>query len=457
MLVSCPPKIELISLGNQSACSIELVALHGQFPRSNHYTLPLPHSLFLIIMKLLFPALLLLAAETGVTTAFVPTQPPSSSFSATYAPFFFASEQDTIEDTFASAADAVTPAKDSASAASPTSDKDKEKEIDWDALLSAASAFGGAIAKGVEAAAPVVAGAAVDAAFDIGGAASSAVADLQKLNKQQGTGKSFNAPQIPKISFSGWKSSVDVSIPYDAACRLAYEDWKVKYGKTTPPENDPLSAEERYQQFRISYDRVTIANIVAKKKVRDAGGFEEARTLNCVELDEYADRTDLEYTEATRTPTWGEIWGDLADVATSVVSKSVVAKSASDAGKAKLRTPVPPKTKPVMKPKSSPKPSMTARPSFSMFITGNSNNGVAKKQTSAKPKMAMAKMQPKPFFGTAISSKSATPAKTKAMTAKEAEFAKKIEASRAAKAKALAERKKKEQQRLQKARANFRG
>ena len=395
-------------------------------------------------MKLLLPTLLLLAAEA--VTAFVPTQPCSSSTSSTYAPFFFASEQDTIEETFASAAaDAITPADTTGS--SPNADKD----IDWDALLSAASAFGGAIAKGVEAAAPVVASAAVDAAFDIGGAASSAVADLQKLNEQAAkNGPKIAPPKIPKISF-GWKSAVDVSIPYDAACRLAYEGWKAKYDKTTPRQDDPLSAEERYRQFRISYERVTIANVAAKKKVRDAGGFEEARSLNCVELDEYADLTDLEYTEAIRTPTWGEILGDLADAATSVVSKSV--ESVSDV---KLQTPVTPKTRPVKplslgkKPRATP---TTAKPSFSIFTK---SNGVAKKQVSTKPKMAM-NMQPKPFFGTSIGSKSATPAKMKVMSPKEAEFAKKIEASRAAKAKALAERKKKEQQRLQKARANFRG
>ena len=394
-------------------------------------------------MKLLLHTLLLLAAEA--VTAFVPTHPSSSVSSPTYAPFFFASEQDTIEETFASAADAITPADTTGS--SPNADKD----IDWDALLSAASAFGGALAKGVEAAAPVVASAAVDAAFDIGGAASSAVADLQKLNEQAAkNGPKIAPPKIPKISFGGWKSAVDVSIPYDAACRLAYEDWKVKYDKTKPRQDDPLSAEERYQQFRISYERVTTANVAAKKKVRDAGGFEEARTLNCVELDEYADLTDLEYTEAIRTPTWGEILGDLADVATSVVSKSV--ESVSDV---KLQTPVPPKKRPVKPLSTGKKPQATpttAKPSFFMFTNSNGT----KKQVSTKPKMTM-NVQPKPFFGTSISSKSATPAKMRVMTPKEADFAKKIEASRAAKAKALAERKKKEQQRLQKARANFRG
>ena len=279
---------------------------------------------------------------------------------------------------------------------------------------------------------------------------------MQKLNEKAAAGGSnsisFNAPKIPKISF-GWKSSVDVSIPYDAACRLAYDEWKVKHRKAAPRQDDPLTAEERYQQFRVSYERVTVANVAAKKKVRDAGGFEEARSLNCVELDEYADLTDLEYTEATRTPTWGEILGDLADVATSVVSKSV--QSANDI---KLQTPVPPTTKPVKlslgkKIGGTSVKSSIAKPSFSKTFTGSA---ATKKQVPPKPKLAMS-MPPKPFFGTTIGNKSAAPTKMKAMTAKEAEFAKKIEASRAAKAKALAERKKKEQQRIQKARANFRG
>ena len=402
-------------------------------------------------MKLFLPALLLVAAETA--TSFVPAQNPVSL--ATYAPLF-SSEQDTVEDTRAS-----TPTKTTGGASNAG------KEIDWDALLSAASAFGGALAKGVKDAAPVVADAAVDAAFDIKGAASEAIADLQKMNEQAAKNGGLKLPEVslPKVSF-GWKSSVDVSVPYDAACRMAYEEWKAKFGKTEPREDDPLSAEERFQQFRISYERVTVANIAAKKKVRDAGGFEEARTLKTVELDVYSDLTDLEYTEAIRTPSWGEIFGDLADAATSVVSKSVPTSVKSTASK-----------KPVKATSSIKKPP-TTKPSLSIFSAGKGKTPANQKVAPAKKSQpttpffgAMkvttpaAKSQPTtPFFGAmkattpaATIKARASPVKKNTMTTKEKEFAKKIEASRAAKDKALAERKKKQEAQLRKAKSNFRG
>ena len=399
-------------------------------------------------MKLFLPALLLVAAETA--TSFVPAQNPVSL--ATYAPLF-SSEQDTVEDT-----STPTPAKTTGGASNAG------KEIDWGALLSVASAFGGAIAKGVKAAAPVVADAAVDAAFDIKGAASDAIADLQKMNEQAAKNGGLKVPEVslPKISF-GWKNSVDVSVPYDATCRLAYEEWKAKFDKTEPREDDPLSAEERFQQFRISYERVTIANIAAKKKVRDAGGFEEARTLKTVELDVYSDLTDLEYTEAIRTPSWGEIFGDLADAATSVVSKSVPTSVKS--------------TNPIKATSSIKKPP-TTKPSLSIFSPGKGKTPANQKVTAAKKAQpttpffgAMkvtapaAKSQPTtPFFGAmkattpaATIKAKASPVKKNTMTTKEKEFAKKIEASRAAKAKVLAERKKKQEAQLRKAKSNFRG
>jgi len=407
-------------------------------------------------MKLFLPALLLAAAETA--SAFVPAQNPVSL--ATYAPLA-SSEQDTVEDTRAS-----TPTKTTGGASNA------DKGIDWDALLSAASAFGRALAKGVQAAAPVVADAAVDAAFDIKGAASDAIADLQKLNEQAAKNGGLKVPEVslpkvslPKVSF-GWKSSVDVSVPYDAACRFAYEEWKAKFDKMEPREDDPLSAEERFQQFRISYERVTIANIAAKKKVRDAGGFEEARTLKTVELDVYSDLTDLEYTEAIRTPSWGEIFGNLADAATSVVSKSVPTGVKSTASK-----------KPIKATSSIKKPP-TTKPSLSIFSAGKGKTPANQKVAPAKKSQpttpffgAMkvttpaAKSQPTtPFFGAmkattpaATIKAKASPVKKNPMTTKEKEFAKKIEASRAAKAKVLAERKKKQEAQLRKAKSTFRG
>lgn len=78
--------------------------------------------------------------------------------------------------------------------------------------------------------------------------------------------------------------SVDLSIPYDAAARLAYDEWRTTYGKG---DFDPT----RYENFKNNYETITVANIVAKKKARDEGGSEP--TL--LTLNEYGDYTEEEY------------------------------------------------------------------------------------------------------------------------------------------------------------------
>ena len=76
----------------------------------------------------------------------------------------------------------------------------------------------------------------------------------------------------------------DISIPYDAAARLAYDGWCQTYGK-------PFDA-KRYETFKANYEALTIANVKAAKEARDAGLAEPPKKLD---LNEYADMTAEEY------------------------------------------------------------------------------------------------------------------------------------------------------------------
>ena len=56
--------------------------------------------------------------------------------------------------------------------------------------------------------------------------------------------------------------AVDLSIPYDAAARLAYDEWRVTHGRE---EFD----DAEYQKFKVLYEEKTVADVVAKKKTRE--------------------------------------------------------------------------------------------------------------------------------------------------------------------------------------------
>jgi hypothetical protein len=59
-------------------------------------------------------------------------------------------------------------------------------------------------------------------------------------------------------------SSVDVSVPYDAAALLAYNEWRESFRKGS---FDPI----KFTKFKDNYIKVTVANVSAKKKNRDDG------------------------------------------------------------------------------------------------------------------------------------------------------------------------------------------
>ena len=60
------------------------------------------------------------------------------------------------------------------------------------------------------------------------------------------------------------EESVDVSIDYDSTARLAYTDWRAKFGKGDYDEG-------LFQTFKTNYETVAISRVVAKKIARETG------------------------------------------------------------------------------------------------------------------------------------------------------------------------------------------
>ena len=81
-------------------------------------------------------------------------------------------------------------------------------------------------------------------------------------------------------------TDTDVSIPYDAAARLAYDEWRAEYNKG---EFDSA----RYKTFKTNYETITIANVSSKKKSRDDGTV----SLSLMTLNEFGDMSEEEYVQ----------------------------------------------------------------------------------------------------------------------------------------------------------------
>jgi hypothetical protein len=83
-----------------------------------------------------------------------------------------------------------------------------------------------------------------------------------------------------------FSSVSDVSIDYDAAAKLAYEQWRAVNGKGGFDQ-------EKYNVFKANYEAITIANVKAAKKARDEGMSTD--DIERLELNEYADMTAEDY------------------------------------------------------------------------------------------------------------------------------------------------------------------
>jgi hypothetical protein len=124
--------------------------------------------------------------------------------------------------------------------------------------------------------------------------------------------------RVVPMSMAGNKvDSSDVSIPYDAAARLAYDEWREKFNKGKFDD-------KRYPIFKANYEAITVANVVSKAQARLDG--EEAPSL--LTLNEYGDFTEEEYRKAMEK---GDVLGTAMDAAQSQEEASSALKDAADA------------------------------------------------------------------------------------------------------------------------------
>ena len=114
----------------------------------------------------------------------------------------------------------------------------------------------------------------------------------------------------------------DVSIPYDAAARLAYDEWRKKYNKGDFDEN-------RFQNFKANYEAITVSNVIAKKKAREEGNTDPSLLM----LNEYGDFTVEEYDAAIKKgpPSTSDILSEVLKANEAQSEVSAALKEAADA------------------------------------------------------------------------------------------------------------------------------
>lgn len=123
-------------------------------------------------------------------------------------------------------------------------------------------------------------------------------------------------------------TDTDVSIPYDAAARLAYDEWRQQFGKG---DFNPV----RYEQFKENYESITVSNVIAKKKAREDG--DENPFL--LALNEYGDFSTEEYeimmnggsTSTDEVVSTGDVLGKAVEAAESQSEASSALQEAADA------------------------------------------------------------------------------------------------------------------------------
>jgi hypothetical protein len=119
-----------------------------------------------------------------------------------------------------------------------------------------------------------------------------------------------------KTTLWATKEAIDVSIPYDAACRLAYDQWREQYQKGVFDDG-------RYQSFKTNYEAITVANVSAKKVAREKG--EEPRLLS---LNEYGDYSEEEYASVQNSGKSATTTGDVLGKAVEAVQSQSAASTA---------------------------------------------------------------------------------------------------------------------------------
>lgn len=118
-------------------------------------------------------------------------------------------------------------------------------------------------------------------------------------------------------------ATADLSIPYDAPARLAYDEWRQEFNK------GPFD-EKRFNNFKANYESIAVANVIAKKKARDEG--REVGSL--MTLNEYGDLTEEEYKNmktSGNAVTTGDVLGKAMEAAQSQSEASAALEEAANA------------------------------------------------------------------------------------------------------------------------------
>ncbi|CAB9503967.1 expressed unknown protein [Seminavis robusta] len=81
------------------------------------------------------------------------------------------------------------------------------------------------------------------------------------------TASSGSAPRAPRRKAG---KQADVSIPYDAAARLAYDAW-------VESQEDVKASEEAFVAFKTMYEETAVAAVTAKQKARNLASFDPTK------------------------------------------------------------------------------------------------------------------------------------------------------------------------------------
>jgi len=95
---------------------------------------------------------------------------------------------------------------------------------------------------------------------------------------------STQRPAFSVLSAAAVENDIDVSIEYDAAAKLAYDQWRESNGKGE--FNDA-----KFEAFKANYVALTVENVKSAKKARDEG----SEVSQKLELNEFADMTVAEF------------------------------------------------------------------------------------------------------------------------------------------------------------------
>lgn len=129
-------------------------------------------------------------------------------------------------------------------------------------------------------------------------------------------------PSISQFSLSMVEEAVEsnVSIPYDAAARLAYDEWRAQYSKGAFDSN-------RYLNFKNNYETITVANVAAKKRARDEGTV----SISLMTLNEFGDLSEEEYKVATNASSSSSLPTSTSDVLSKALEAAELQVQASAA------------------------------------------------------------------------------------------------------------------------------